>query len=149
MELNKEKILFYQKNRDPFLMIDFVSDYFPGKFCNGYKVLKEDEWFFKVHWPDDPNMPGALQIESLTQMGALNILTLDGNAGKLVYVVAADKIKYKKKIIPKDKLYIKTKLISWKRNIGIINAESFVNDQPACSGQFTMILEDFINNNRN
>lgn len=144
MELDKKKILFYQKNRDPFLMIDFVTNYLPGEFCNGYKLLKEDEWFFKVHWPNDPNMPGALQVESLTQMGALNILTLDGNAGKLVYVVAADKIKYKKKIIPNDKLKIETKLISWKRNIGIVKAESFVNGQQACSGLFTMILEDFI-----
>tara|TARA_X000000950_G_C13907294_1_gene657465 strand:- start:199 stop:636 length:438 start_codon:yes stop_codon:yes gene_type:complete len=144
MELHREKILFYQKNRDPFLMIDFVTDYQPGIFCNGYKLLKEDEWFFKVHWPQDPNMPGALQIEALTQMGALNILTLDGNAGKLVYVVAADKVKYKKKIVPKDKLIIQTNLISWKRNIGILKAESFVNDQPACSGTFTLVLEDFL-----
>lgn len=144
MELGKEKILFYQKNRDPFLMIDFVTDYKPGIFCNGYKFLNEDEWFFKVHWPQDPNMPGALQIEALTQMGALNILTLDGNAGKLVYVVAADKVKYKRKIVPKDKLIIKTNLISWKRNIGILKAESFVDNQPACSGIFTLVLEDFL-----
>ena len=140
MELDKEKILFYQKNRDPFLMIDFVTDFKPGIFCIGYKLLKENEWFFKVHWPQDPNMPGALQIEALTQMGALNILTLDGNAGKLVYVVAADKVKYKKKIVPKDELIIETSLISWKRNIGILKAESFVNDQPACSGIFTLVL---------
>ena len=37
--LDKESILEYQKNRDPFLMIDFVTDYQPGIFCNGYKLL--------------------------------------------------------------------------------------------------------------
>ena len=97
LKLNKEEILYYQKNRDPFLMIDIATEIVPGKKANGYKYLKKDEWFFKVHWPEDPNMPGALQVEALTQMGALTILTLDGNQGKLIYVVAADKVKYKKK----------------------------------------------------
>lgn len=142
LKLNKEEILYYQKNRDPFLMIDIATEIIPGKKANGYKYLKKDEWFFKVHWPEDPNMPGALQVEALTQMGALTILTLDGNQGKLIYVVAADKVKYKKKIIPEDELYIETQLISWKRGIGIIKAESFVDNKPACSGIFTLVLTE-------
>ena len=142
LKLNKEEILYYQKNRDPFLMIDIATEIVPGKKANGYKYLKKDEWFFKVHWPEDPNMPGALQVEALTQMGALTILTLDGNQGKLIYVVAADKVKNKKKIIPEDELYIETQLISWKRGIGIIKAESFVDNKPACSGIFTLVLTE-------
>ena len=50
-------------------MIDFATNY-SWKKCNGYKDLKEDEWFFKVHWPNDPNVPGMLQIEALVQMCA-------------------------------------------------------------------------------
>ena len=142
LELNKEKILYYQKNRDPFLMIDHVTEVVPGDYANGYKILSKNEWFFKVHWPEDPNMPGALQIEALTQMGALTMLTENDNAGKLMYVVAADKIKYRKKIIPEDKLIINTKLISWKRGIGVIKAESWVDDKPACSGIFTLVLTE-------
>ena len=142
LRLNKEEILFYQKNRDPFLMIDIATEIIPGKIANGYKYLKKDEWFFKVHWPEDPNMPGALQVEALTQIGALTILTLDGNQGKLIYVVAADKVKYKKKIVPEDKLYIETQLISWKRGMGIVKAESFVDNKPACSGIFTLVLTE-------
>ena len=141
LKLNKEEILYYQKNRDPFLMIDIATEIIPGKKANGYKYLKKDEWFFKVHWPEDPNMPGALQVEALTQMGALTILTLDGNQGKLIYVVAADKVKYKK-IVPGDELYIETQLISWKRGMGIIKAESFVDNKPACSGIFTLVLTE-------
>lgn len=142
LRLNKEEILYYQKNRDPFLMIDKATEIIPGKKANGYKYLKKDEWFFKVHWPEDPNMPGALQVEALTQMGALTILTLDGNQGKLIYVVAADKVKYKKKIVPEDELYIETQLISWKRGMGIVKAESFVDNKPACSGIFTLVLTE-------
>ena len=48
--LDKEKILAYQKNRDPYLMIDFAEEIVPGKSAKGYKDLSTDEWFFKVHW---------------------------------------------------------------------------------------------------
>ena len=50
MKLNKKQILEYQQNRDPYLMVDYVTEVSPGKFSNGYKILKPDEWFFKVHW---------------------------------------------------------------------------------------------------
>ena len=79
MKLNKKEILEYQKNRPPYLMIDFAEEVIPGKSARGYKDLTEGEWFFKVHWPGDPNMPGFLQIEALVQMCALSILSLEGN----------------------------------------------------------------------
>ena len=83
--LDKKGICEYQQNRDPYLLIDFASEVIPGKSAKGYKDLKRDEWFFKVHWEGDPNMPGMLQIEALVQMAALSILqatlTLPGIAG--------------------------------------------------------------------
>ena len=96
MKLDKKEILEYQQNRHPYLLIDFVDEVIPGKSAKGYKYLEKDEWFFKVHWPQDPNMPGMLQIESLVQMCALSLLTMPGNKGKLVYLISADKIKLKK-----------------------------------------------------
>ena len=140
LSLDKEKILFYQKNRDPFLMIDYADEVSPGKFANGYKKLLENEWFFNVHWPGDPNMPGVLQQESLTQMGALSLLTMDGNEGELVYVISANNIRYKYKIVPGDKLIIKTEIKNFKGGIADISAKSFVNDKEACSGEFRLIL---------
>ena len=141
LNLDKEKILFYQKNKDPFLMIDCANEIYPGKFANGYKLLKEDEWFFKVHWPNDPNMPGVLQQEALTQMGALSILTMEGNAGKTMYVLSANNIRYKRKILPGDKLEIKTNIIKLNNGIALISAKSFVNQDEACSGEFRLILD--------
>ena len=83
--LDKKGIHEYQQNREPYLMVDFATKIIPGKSAKGYKDLKEDEWFFKVHWPEDPNMPGMLQVEALVQMCALSLLTMPGNKGKLVY----------------------------------------------------------------
>ena len=140
LELKKKEILHYQKNRDPFLMIDYADEVYPGKYANGYKELSENEWFFKVHWPGDPNMPGALQQEALTQMGALSLLTMEGNAGEIVYVLSANNIKYKCKVTPGSKLIIKTEIIKFKAGIADIFAKSFVNDKEACSGEFRLIL---------
>jgi len=50
--------------------------------AKGFKQLKRKEWFFNVHWPGDPNMPGALQLEAITQMASIAILTLPEKKGK-------------------------------------------------------------------
>jgi len=145
MKLSKKEILEYQQNRSPYLMIDFVDEVIPGKSARGYKDLGEDEWFFKVHWPTDPNMPGMLQIESLVQMCAMSLLTMPGNKGKLVYLISADKIKLQKKIIPKDRLTIDTKINSYNRGIAKCQGVGKVSNKLACSAEFTVVLPHIIN----
>ena len=100
IELDKKKTEEYQQNRDPYLMIDYATEVIPGVSSKGYKKLTEDEWFFKVHWPSDPNMPGMLQIEALVQMSSLAILTLPTNKNKILYLVNATNLKFKKKLFP-------------------------------------------------
>ncbi len=140
LELDKNKILDYQQNRDPYLMIDYASKVVPGKSAQGYKILKKDEWFFKVHWPNDPNMPGMLQTEALIQMSALIVQTMPGNKGKILYLVDANKLKFIKKIIPGDKLEIYSKLVSWKRGLIKFDAEGFVNSKKTCKASFTLVI---------
>ena len=142
MKLTKDQILEYQKNRDPYLMIDYASDIEPGKYANGYKELKESEWFFKAHWKNDPNMPGMLQIEAMTQMTALSILTLPGNKGKVMYLTSANNLKFIKKITPNNRLYINTTVKSYKRGLAICKGEGVVNDQIVCKADFNLILPD-------
>ena len=144
LTLNKEQICEYQQNRDPYLMIDFATEIVPGESAKGYKDLSENEWFFKVHWPTDPNVPGMLQIEAMVQMAALTILTLPNNKGKVVYLASADKITFKRKIVPGDRLYLKTKLKSWNRGIGKCEGVGTVNDKLACKAEFTLVLPEKI-----
>lgn len=143
--LDLNGIYFYQQNRPPYLMIDYVEEVAPGKHAKGYKILKEDEWFFKVHWPGDPNMPGLLQIESLVQMCALSILTIPGNEGKVVYLTSADNIKLSKKIVAGNKLYLDTTLLKWKRGIGSCTGTGYIDNSIACKADFTLILPDILN----
>ena len=144
MKLDKEKILEYQKNKPPYLMIDFADKVIPGKSAKGYKDFKEDEWFFKVHWPRDPNVPGMLQIEALVQMSALSILSLPGNKGKVMYLTSANNIKFIKKIIPNKRLYIETKVKSYKRGLAICEGLGLIEKQIACKAEFNLILPEEI-----
>ena len=144
MKLDKEQILEYQQNRPPYLMIDFAEEVVPGKSARGYKDFKEDEWFFKVHWPSDPNVPGMLQIEALVQMSALSILSLPGNKGKVMYLTSANNIKFIKKIIPNKRLYIETKVKNFKRGLAICEGLGLIEKQIACKAEFNLILPEEI-----
>jgi 3-hydroxyacyl-[acyl-carrier-protein] dehydratase len=142
--LDKQGICEYQQNREPYLMIDFATEVIPGKSAKGYKDLDSSEWFFKVHWPKDPNMPGMLQIESMVQMCALSILSLPGNKGKIVYLTSANNLKFVKKITPNNRLYIETKIKSFKRGLAICEGVGFIKKDIACKAEFTLILPEEI-----
>ena len=140
LKLNKKLIYEYQQNREPYLLIDEASEVIPGKSAKGFKILKKDEWFFKVHWPDDPNMPGMLQIESLVQMCALAILTLPNNKGKIVYLTSANNLKFVKKILPDSKLEMVTEIKSFKRGLAICQGEGVVKNELVCKAEFNLVL---------
>ena len=89
-------------------------------------------------------MPGMLQIEALVQMCALSILSLPGNKGKVVYLTSANNMKFIKKIIPNSRLYIETKIKSFKRGLATCVGMGLVNKEIACKAEFALILPDEI-----
>jgi 3-hydroxyacyl-[acyl-carrier-protein] dehydratase len=140
MKLNKKQIIKIQKNRDPYLLMDYATKVIPGKSVEGYKILKKNEWFFKVHWPGDPNMPGMLQVEAMVQISSLAILTMPNMSGRTLYLTSSNNIKFFKKIIPGDKLKIISKLISNNRGLYKFESEGYVKQKIACKASFTLIL---------
>jgi len=140
ISLNKKQILEYQQNKPPYLMIDEALEIIPGKSAKGFKQLEDDEWFFKVHWENDPNMPGMLQVEALVQMSALAILTMPNNKGKVMYLTSANNLKFSKKIIPGMRLDIETNIKSFKRGIAICDGLGLINNEIACKASFNLIL---------
>ena len=140
MKLSRKQIIKIQKNRDPYLLIDYATKVVPGKSVEGYKILKKNEWFFKVHWPGDPNMPGMLQVEAMVQMSSLIIFTLPSISEKTLYLADSNNIKFFKKIVPGDKLKIVSKLISNSRGLYKFESEGYVKKKIACKANFTLIL---------
>jgi 3-hydroxyacyl-[acyl-carrier-protein] dehydratase len=136
-----------QKNRFPFLMVDKVTSLYPGKSALGYKNLSGNEWFFQCHWEGDPNMPGMLQIEALMQLSSMVILSLDGNKGKVMYVIKMHEAVFRKKVLPGDSLQLSSEVIESKRGITRFSAAASVDGEFVCSANFSLVLPDAISKN--
>lgn len=138
--LNKEEIKKIIPQREPFLMIDKVEEYVPGESCVAYKEVREDEYYFKGHFPGNPIMPGVLIVESLAQTGAVAILSMEENKGKNALFGGIDKLRFKKQVVPGDTLKLEVKIIKKKGPIGIGEAIATVDGKVAVKGELTFAL---------
>ena len=139
--LNYVELLEYQPNRYPFLMIDTVDEVIPGKSAKGFKNLTNNEWYFPVHFPGESNMPGALQLEAMAQMLTIAITTMPGHKDKIVHALKHI-VKYKKEVLPGDKLIIEAELISFKRGIATGKAIGYTNGTIACEAEMTISIPE-------
>ncbi len=138
--LNKEEIKNIIPQRDPFLMIDEVEEYVPGESAIAYKNVNEQEWYFKGHFPGNPIMPGVLIAESLAQTGAVAILSMDENKGKNALFGGIDKMKFKRKVVPGDRLKLEVKIIKRKGPIGVGEAIATIDEKIVAKGELTFAL---------
>ncbi len=140
MVLDKEGIKNIIPQREPFLMIDEVEEYVPGESATAYKHVREDEYYFKGHFPGNPIMPGVLIVESLAQTGAVAILSMEENKGKNALFGGIDKIRFKKQVVPGDTLKLEVKIIKRKGPIGIGEAIATVDGKIAAKGELTFAI---------
>lgn len=138
--LNKEEIKNIIPQRDPFLMIDEVEEYVPGESAIAYKNVNEQEWYFKGHFPGNPTMPGVLIAESLAQTGAVAILSMDENKGKNALFGGIDKMKFKRKVVPGERLKLEVKIIKRKGPIGVGEAIATIDEKIVAKGELTFAL---------
>lgn len=142
MLLNREQIKEIIPQRDPFLMIDEVEEIVMGESAIAYKEVREDEWYFQGHFPGNPIMPGVLIVESLAQTGAVAILSMEENKGKNALFGGIDKMKFKKMVVPGDRLKLEVKIIKRKGPIGVGEALATVDGKVAAKGEITFALVD-------
>ena len=138
--LNKEQIKEIIPQREPFLMIDEVEEYTPGESAIAYKNVNEDEYYFKGHFPGNPIMPGVLIVESLAQTGAVAILSMEENKGRNALFGGIDKLRFKKQVVPGDRLKLEVKIIKRKGPIGIGEALATVDGKVAVKGELTFAI---------
>ncbi len=138
--LVKEEIEKIIPQRDPFLMIDEVEEYIPGESAVAYKNVKETEWYFKGHFPGNPIMPGVLITESLAQTGAIAILSMEENKGRNALFGGIDKMKFKKMVVPGDRLKLEVKITKRKGPIGVGEAIATVDGKIAAKGELTFAI---------
>ena len=139
--LNHIELQEYQPNRYPFLMIDYVTEVFPGKSAKGYKNFTNNEWFFPKHFPGNPNVPGALQLEAMAQMLTVAITTLPNLKGRVTHALSHE-VKFKKEIFPGQRLELKTIVKSWKRGICIGHGQGIVGKDLVCEANMNITIPE-------
>ncbi|MBN2541080.1 MAG: 3-hydroxyacyl-ACP dehydratase FabZ [Bacilli bacterium] len=130
--LNSNQIQNIIPHRPPFLLIDKIIELEPGHSATAIKNVTVNDYFFNGHFPEEHIMPGVLIVEALAQTGAVTILVLEENKGKLAYFAGIDKCKFKQKVIPGDTLRLEAKVISKKGFLGIAEAKATVDGKVAC-----------------
>jgi len=138
--LNIDEIQKILPHRPPFLLVDRVEELEPGVSAVGKKCVTMNEPFFLGHFPGKAVMPGVLILESLAQMGAICMLTLPGNEGKIVLFGGIDKVKFKRQVIPGDVLTLKVEITKSKGSFGIGNAVAYVEDKIAVEAILTFAI---------
>ena len=142
MVMDINDIMSIIPHRQPFLLIDRVEELVEGKSVVATKNVTYNEPFFAGHFPQEPVMPGVLQVEAMAQAGAVAIMSMEEFKGKTGYFGGIKNVKFKRKVVPGDVLRIELEIDKLKRNIGIGHGTAYVGDEVACQvEQFMFIVE--------
>lgn len=139
--LNQEQIKEIIPHREPFLLIDEIVDMVMGQKVHARKYLRDDDFWFKGHFPGYPITPGVLMIEMLAQAGAVCILSKPEFKGKIGLFGGMDKVRFRRQVVPGDVLDLEVEMIKMKGVIGIGKAKASVNGEIAVVGEISFIIK--------
>jgi 3-hydroxyacyl-[acyl-carrier-protein] dehydratase len=143
-DLNPSQIMKYQQNKFPLFFVDRITEVDPGKYALGYKNFTYNEWFFPTHFPDQPNVPGFIQIEVLVQVFLMTFLTIPEYVGQRTSFISITEAKFRKELVPGDKLEVHAILNSFKHGIAKGSVSSNVGSKTATTANFTVALPTFV-----
>ena len=131
----------FLKNRPPLLMIDDVYVQ-PGVKAYTSKTWDKDAWFFACHFPGNPMMPGVLQLESIFNTAAMPIKLLEGNKDKTTNVAQITGARFKRHILPGEKMDISAEIIKFRRGLATVKGRIMVADEVCCETDFILVVLD-------
>lgn len=142
MELNSNQIQKILPHRYPFLMVDKITDFEPGKMARGIKCVSANEMQFLGHFPEQHIMPGVLILEALAQTGAVALLSEEENKGKIALFGGVKKARFRKQVVPGDILELACDITTRKGPVGIGEAVATVNGEVAVKAEIMFAIQE-------
>lgn len=139
--LDSEGIKEIIPHRYPFLLVDRVLEIEEGKKVKGLKNVSINEPFFAGHFPDYPVMPGVLILEALAQVGAIAVLGIEENKGKIGFLAGVDKCRFKRQVKPGDQLELEVEIMRMKGPIGKGKGIARVDGEVACEAEIMFAIK--------
>ena len=142
--IDLQRIMQMIPHRYPFLMIDKVEDVVSGESAVGIKNVTINEPFFQGHFPSEPVMPGVLIIEAMAQTSAVLVVHTLGKEfeGKLVYFMSVDSARFRKPVVPGDRLHIHVVKDRHRGMVWKFNAEAKVDGVLVAEATYAAMILD-------
>ncbi|WOX06205.1 3-hydroxyacyl-ACP dehydratase FabZ [Microbulbifer pacificus] len=134
--MDVQEIRQYLPHRYPFLLVDRVVELEKGKSIKGYKNISINEEVFNGHFPEMPIFPGVMIVEALAQVsGILGFKTLGQKPedGYLYLFAGIDNVRFKRQVVPGDRLQLESEVISERRGIWKFAGKASVDGELAAS----------------
>ena len=139
------KILELLPHRYPFLLVDRIIEIDGDESCIGIKNVTMNEPHFQGHFPGQPVMPGVLLVEGMAQTAGAFCIQARAKAGEappLVYFMTIDKAKFRKPVVPGDRVEYHVERTNQRRNMWWFKARALVDGQCVCEAEFSAALSD-------
>ena len=140
MTLGIQEISELLPHRFPFLLVDRVLELVPGEYCRALKNVSVNEPFFTGHFPGNPTMPGVLILESMAQTGAIILLSVEGGHQGTIYLAGAERVKFRRTVVPGDVLVNEVRLLWHRRGFGRIDCKATVDGEVVAEAELAYSL---------
>lgn len=139
--LDREAIEAIIPHRHPFLLVDRIIEHEPGVSAVGELDVTQDMFWVPGHFPEYAVMPGVLIVEALAQAGAVALLSVPENRGKLAFFAGIDKVRFKRQVVPGETLRLECAITRMRGPIGFGEAKATVDGELVCSGELMFAIK--------
>ena len=141
--MTAQEVMEVIPNRFPMFFVDRVEELDLEERIVATKNVAANESYFQGHFPGNPIMPGVLQVETMAQVGSIPLLMSPNFEGKIAFLAAVDKVKFRRNVVPGDVLTITVEIVKLRSVMGVGQGTiTNQNGEKVSEAKMTFIISD-------